>query len=459
MKNFYLFMMGAALAGSMSAQTITYEGKAANSETTASVEQTQLLQQFQTATQGTQNIQTLAEMWKNTDSETGNITSTYVAFPEWIVSCFVNSNDFKGMVDNGNEVEAFPQGVAITGLSLLGTNFNDNQSIKMQSFVSDGDAAMFEQLKTVPFSNYTLNTAVSEVQEQNLPSNSEGQTTLVANDFTTPYFYTGGDVLVNVKLTNCNNVNFQFATTPVSDKEPLSYRGKGELYEETRTSTGQWVSKNHLKDVEATFAGVHVYNLPEEFRGYDNNYLGLKENELPAYGLTFGQCDINVHLTSQANDEAEGWQYKYATLDGVTITLIDNNLEETDENYETTYTVVKGEELNNTPESAKEDYSFTKLNPNHTYTVTINGKSYGTVNVSDLLFVKEGELENQIDITIDLAWEGTVTGVEDMNAASEPVSVKYVNMAGQESNVPFSGINVVVKTMADGTRTASKVVK
>ncbi|MBQ2484909.1 MAG: hypothetical protein II519_06305 [Muribaculaceae bacterium] len=49
-----------------------------------------------------------------------------------------------------------------------------------------------------------------------------------------------------------------------------------------------------------------------------------------------------------------------------------------------------------------------------------------------------------------------VTGVSEHVTESEIVGVKYVNLAGQSSNVPFNGINIVVTTHADGTTTVAK---
>ncbi len=52
----------------------------------------------------------------------------------------------------------------------------------------------------------------------------------------------------------------------------------------------------------------------------------------------------------------------------------------------------------------------------------------------------------------------TPTGVNDINAKAV-AGVKYYNLAGVESNVPFDGVNVVVTTYTDGTKAASKVIK
>lgn len=50
------------------------------------------------------------------------------------------------------------------------------------------------------------------------------------------------------------------------------------------------------------------------------------------------------------------------------------------------------------------------------------------------------------------------TGVTDVNAKTV-AGVKYVNVAGMESNTPFDGVNIMVTTYTDGTHSAVKVIK
>lgn len=51
------------------------------------------------------------------------------------------------------------------------------------------------------------------------------------------------------------------------------------------------------------------------------------------------------------------------------------------------------------------------------------------------------------------------TGIEEIGNAKAVESVKYFNVAGVESDKPFDGVSIMVKTYTDGTRAASKVVK
>lgn len=51
------------------------------------------------------------------------------------------------------------------------------------------------------------------------------------------------------------------------------------------------------------------------------------------------------------------------------------------------------------------------------------------------------------------------SGVEDVMAGKQVANVRYVNVAGQESDMPFSGMNIVVTTYTDGTTSTVKVMK
>ena len=52
-----------------------------------------------------------------------------------------------------------------------------------------------------------------------------------------------------------------------------------------------------------------------------------------------------------------------------------------------------------------------------------------------------------------------VSGIENVLAGKEISSVRYINVAGMESEVPFDGMNIVVTTYTDGSSTTVKVIK
>ncbi len=52
---------------------------------------------------------------------------------------------------------------------------------------------------------------------------------------------------------------------------------------------------------------------------------------------------------------------------------------------------------------------------------------------------------------------GNVTTVKEVNVARTPVSKRYYNLMGVESDKPFNGLNIIVTTYSDGSRSSSKV--
>ena len=56
--------------------------------------------------------------------------------------------------------------------------------------------------------------------------------------------------------------------------------------------------------------------------------------------------------------------------------------------------------------------------------------------------------------------EGIVTAIEEVNVENKEVaSVKYYNLAGIENDNPFMGVNIMVVTYTDGTKSTAKVLK
>ena len=54
---------------------------------------------------------------------------------------------------------------------------------------------------------------------------------------------------------------------------------------------------------------------------------------------------------------------------------------------------------------------------------------------------------------------GIHTAVNDLRETRKAVGVTYTNLAGQVSDTPFNGINIVTTRYSDGTTNATKVIK
>jgi hypothetical protein len=51
------------------------------------------------------------------------------------------------------------------------------------------------------------------------------------------------------------------------------------------------------------------------------------------------------------------------------------------------------------------------------------------------------------------------TGIEQVTADKQVAAVRYINVAGQQSETPFDGMNIVVTTYTDGTTSTVKVIR
>ena len=49
--------------------------------------------------------------------------------------------------------------------------------------------------------------------------------------------------------------------------------------------------------------------------------------------------------------------------------------------------------------------------------------------------------------------------VEQLTTDKQIAAIRYINMAGQESEKPFDGLNIVVTTYTDGTTSTVKVLR
>ena len=96
---------------------------------------------------------------------------------------------------------------------------------------------------------------------------------------------------------------------------------------------------------------------------------------------------------------------------------------------------------------------------NAEYTIALNGEALKAINIS-MLTLDKGKKGtvcrlNLKNIAVYVA--DTETAVAEVTAAKQVKSVSYYNLAGQQSAVPFEGINVVRTTYTDGTASVKKM--
>ena len=120
-----------------------------------------------------------------------------------------------------------------------------------------------------------------------------------------------------------------------------------------------------------------------------------------------------------------------------------NDVRVTMEGFDTDYEL-QDSEGNVIPRA--DDGNYYSLDHTLEYTVYSNGKARGTFTFDDMY--------KDIDLVIN-----NTTAVEDINADKAVANVAYYNLAGQQSAEPVDGVNIVVTTYTDGTRSTAKVIK
>ena len=205
---------------------------------------------------------------------------------------------------------------------------------------------------------------------------------LQSNFSNMPYTYEGkSNILVSVNLQSVERLGFQYGTIPSRVKNATIFRGSG-LYGEPDGNGG-----NKTTDLTPTIiSATEYYNVPEELQGRDIGF-PIPSNTLPAFGLKYFTNDIKGKVTLQdhgvktdKDDAADELQPNGRPL----VRLLDRSTE--------TYLVPDGATALNSKNSAEVNadgsFSFTGLNPEHTYQLSVSSSSYGYLEYTTLNFVK-----------------------------------------------------------------------
>ena len=151
-----------------------------------------------------------------------------------------------------------------------------------------------------------------------------------------------------------------------------------------------------------------TYDLIDAYFGISLMY-ELPEHRLPAFRTPYFTNDVRITLTNEAD-----------------VKLMDAD----------------GNEV-----APAEDGNYYNLDHTQTYVLVVDG----TV-------TKEVSFEN-ITQDVDILVDKDITAVEELNATKAVAGVTYYNLAGQQSAQPVDGVNIVVTTYTDGTRTTATVIK
>lgn len=94
------------------------------------------------------------------------------------------------------------------------------------------------------------------------------------------------------------------------------------------------------------------------------------------------------------------------------------------------------------------------------FTAIIRKVESGSSNAPALKAIDNDQSASYMVYPLDLSENSIPTGINTVDVTGKAVkSVKYVNVAGMVSDVPFQGVNIVVTEYSDGSRSTSKMLR
>lgn len=335
----------------------------------------------------------------------------YTQHKNWLITSQTKS--LRGQFAlTANDLSNLPKGAKVTRLSIDGYNNGGSTTFTPTGLWIDAYDSVPEPDYIHGYSSWTTaaSNKVSDESSYTFSSSSTKDANVAIIDIPLtsgkPFAYTGTDLLLTMLMEYSSNTAMNY------------YYKKAAAEREIATV---------LRDKNYAFSGKGLYNNGKS-DSWSSNGITLDNNTVPAFKLGYFTNDIRVKVRS-----ADGHTMAaYLTLwDDSTNEKLCDNLKVT-------------------------DYTFSNLDYTHTYTLKAYNNYSDAYYVEGISFGDDDAVNNDIDITIT---HRTVTGIDDaLDNAAEVASMKYVNMQGIESAEPFSGVQVVVTTYTDGTRTAVKKV-
>lgn len=195
-------------------------------------------------------------------------------------------------------------------------------------------------------------------------------------------------------------------------------------------------------------------NLGGEIYQYRNDYTATADMQTSNFSKVnyFPVTKFGVKLTpntySGTVTDTEG-----NPLEGVTVTLT-SRMAEVQPEGAPRRAATTGPVVYTATTDAEGKFSVDVVQTDKVYDAEFTLDGYKPVSVENISLA-DGNVELTEPVVMEL---DTPTAINDVNAATV-LSVKYVNAAGNVSDRPFEGVNIVITRRADGTVTTTKVVK
>lgn len=437
----------------------------------------------------------------------------------FMVECVASQADFsKGVTENVNllngaikAMPAMPALAKVIGLALPGYYVSGVpdfvKSLYSYVFIKnlDNEPSINPPYKDVSYSNLTRETALSPSDQlyfynpdyNYLQAITKDNRQLRAIDpqsaehpyvldmmFDTPFQYNGGFIHLGIELTPANDAGvesqagnayatrfyfpkttstFESATVYHSFRKGFLMNTEFNFYQGAEQSLMEQMSAIAGGDIEQAQALLDIIF----------NYFNFQNYTLPGFQLTYYTNDIRgTVLDSDDNPIVEDVNASNVNAElqpngRPLISLYDETAE--------AYICPDGVNTLNSENAAEvnEDgsFSFSNLDHTHVYTLSASSSTCGsqekTINfdtglgVQPTSVLKDADNAFKNDLVCDIRMkQGNVpTAINDVTVSATPVAIDYYNVAGVRSATPFKGVNIIVKTYSDGSRTTEKMVK
>ena len=376
----------------------------------------------------------------------------------YLVDCIATANDLKkgdtNTLKEGFRTQtAIPQNAKLCKLSLPGYKLDGNgtmfeattymrntENVKVLSalHIPQDYEPWFEVYDSIK-DNTNGFTKVNEPVNYTVSTQPDGM--ILEIPFSVPFIYEGKNLNVvqglNLEdLDTKKDLLFKFAKTSAEVAAPMCYQASWYFL---ATEPGEEPTPDDwVRLVQRFFAGQKEQLMSfkdgrealedgQQHWGDMIDFFAIKKNELPAFQFDFYTNDIRGTVTNE-NGPVNNQEIKLYEIDAT-----------------------GGKNLATTTTTDNEG-KFEFLNLVHTKKYSLTATNH-EIEEKELAFEN---IANDIEAEIKLQLG---TGVDEVQTQASVKEVKYYNAQGIESNNPFFGVNVVVTTYDNGSKTISKEIK
>ncbi len=221
-----------------------------------------------------------------------------------------------------------------------------------------------------------------------------------------------------------------------------------------------------VSDVTALIALVLSNNAKMSMNSIRSDYqLRLNSTSdgltLPAVSLRAGEtCTVDVALVNNEHDNYTAMQLMVVVPEGVSLTNVEgiergsghsffSQRHDIDENVYSLLGISLG-------------LSQFEGNEGNVMRLTLTANEDFTGSNAELLLTSVALATTDLETFLGSEARARVndpSGIEQVTADKQVAAIRYINVAGQESDAPFDGVNIVVTTYTDGSVSTVKVIK